>query len=391
VETAPFPVLVILLASALLAGPAAPLPARAGEPPPAPRDVSALLAGLPAKHGVPAVGGAIVGLGGATALGAAGVREAGKEAKATAADLWHLGSCTKAMTATLCAILVEEKALRWEGSVAESFADLPRIDPGWKPATLATLLHQTAGAPPSLDADGLWGRLWSHSGSAVDQRRTLAEGVLGKPPLHAPGSRFLYANANYALAGAMAERSAKKPWEDLLRARLFRPLGMEGAGFGAPGSAAKDPDQPRGHRADGTAVPPGPGSDNPAAIGPGGTVHASLADWARFVALNLRAGKEEAPLLPPAAFARLHAPPAGVEGGYAMGWSATERPWAGSDGKPGRVLTHAGSNTMWYCVAWLAPDRGFAVLATTNRGGDAGARACDGAASVLIREHLRGK
>jgi CubicO group peptidase (beta-lactamase class C family) len=321
---------------------------------------------------------------GLEAVGAAGVREAGREAKVAVEDRWHLGSCTKAMTATLCAMLVEEKTLRWDDSVAKAFADLPKVDPAWKGATLETLVRQTAGAPPDLSGDGLWARLWAHRGTAPEQRLALAEGVLAKPPLHPPGSRFLYANANYALAGAMAERAARKPWEDLLRERLFRPLGMDSAGFGAPGSA-DEVDQPRGHRADGTAVPPGPGSDNPAAIGPGGTVHASVGDWAKFAALHLRGARGEDRLLARETFARLHAPPEGAKGGdrYAGGWAVTERPWGG------RVLTHSGSNTMWYCVAWLAPEKDFAVLVCANRGGEAGAKGTDEAAGILVRERGR--
>ena len=67
-------------------------------------------------------------------------------------------------------------------------------------------------------------------------------------------------------------------------------------------------------------------------------------------------------------------------GNYALGWIVCERKWGG-----GKVLTHNGSNTMNYSVAWVAPKRGFAVLVCVNQGGDEAARACDEAASALIR------
>lgn len=53
----------------------------------------------------------------------------------------------------------------------------------------------------------------------------------------------------------MLETLAKKPWEDLMRERLFKPLGMDSAGFRAP-----KPDQPWGH-VNGTPVPPEPSGD----------------------------------------------------------------------------------------------------------------------------------
>ena len=43
-------------------------------------------------------------------------------------DRFHLGSNTKAMTALLAAILVEEGALRWDSSMAEVFPETARYD-----------------------------------------------------------------------------------------------------------------------------------------------------------------------------------------------------------------------------------------------------------------------
>jgi CubicO group peptidase (beta-lactamase class C family) len=371
------------VALALFAAALLPLgPASAGdEPKAAPRDLASVLAPLVEKHGVPALGGCIVRGEKVVALGAAGVRERGKEEKVTAADRWHLGSCTKAMTATLCAMLVEEGKLRWDSTVGKSFPGVKKIDPKWKGVTLEQLLVQRSGAPSDLSGDGLWGRLWAHRGTPREMRMALVEGVVTKPPLHDPGTKFLYANANFAIAGAMAEQAADREWEALLRARLFEPLGMKSSGYGAPGTTDAV-DQPRGHGADGKPVLPGPGADNPAAIGPAGTVHASLEDWARFVSLHLDGARGRPRLLTAASFKKLHEPPPDPKDRYAMGWAVTERPWAG-----GRVLTHSGSNTMWYCTTWIAPEKGFAVLVTCNQGGDVAAKACDDAAGALIRDY----
>lgn len=50
---------------------------------------------------------------------------------------------------------------------------------------------------------------------------------------------------------------------------------------------------------------------------------------------------------------------------------------------------HNGSNTMWYAVVWIAPKRGFAVMAITNLGGKDGATATDAAASLLIQQQAK--
>jgi CubicO group peptidase (beta-lactamase class C family) len=189
----------------------------------------------------------------------------------------------------------------------------------------------------------------------------------------------VYSNAGYAIAGHMAEQVTGKAWEDLVREKILKPLEMATGGFGAPGTLGKN-DQPRGHKTGGSPVEPGvPGSDNPAAIGPAGTVHCSMGDWAKFLAANLPSAKVK--LVKPETLKKLHTPAPG-EPKYAMGWIIADgQPWAG-----GPALTHAGSNTLWYAVAWLAPAKDFAVLVACNQ---ASAEACNDAAIALIGHHFQ--
>src|SRR5690349_4905132 len=130
-----------------------------------------------------------------------------------------------------------------------------------------------------------------------------------------------------------------------MQTEIFTPLGMTSCGFGAPGTPGSV-DQPHGH----TAPPPAPmdpgdpGSDNPPMLGPAATVHCSLADWGKFVAIHVPGERGEETSIPPAsAFDRLHEPWPG--GDYALGWGITHRDWAG-----GLTLVHSGSNTMWLVI-----------------------------------------
>lgn len=73
-------------------------------------NIRALLEPIRAKHDAPALAaGASIG-GKIVALGATGVRKLGSPEAVTENDLWHIGSCTKSMTA---ALLVKEKKIRW--------------------------------------------------------------------------------------------------------------------------------------------------------------------------------------------------------------------------------------------------------------------------------------
>lgn len=305
------------------------------------------------------------------ARGATGLREVGRPERVSLDDRFHLGSCTKAMTATLIALLVERGTLSWSTTVADAFPELrDRMAPDWRDVTVEQLLAHRGGAPANLDAGGLWARLWTQGGAPMQQRMTLVEAVTARPPEVAPGSTFVYSNAGYAIAGAMVERIAGRPWEELMGELLFEPLAMTSAGFGAPGDASLV-DQPRGHVRRGGAnrpVPPGPRGDNPVAIAPGNAVHCSLPDWSRFVAIHLAGARGQGDLLTRETFERLHAPPAG--GDYALGWAVRRE----ADGR--LLLTHSGSNTMWMAVVRIDPQRNRAVLVACNAGPPAGERAC---------------
>ena len=200
--------------------------------------------------------------------------------------------------------------------------------------------------------------------------------MLRKEPRGRPGSTYAYSNVGYALAGLMAEQVTGESWEVLMRRRLFEPLGMDSAGFGTPGGPDRV-EQPWGHHVSGNEIKPTQ-QDNAPALGPAGTVHCTIPDWAKFAALHLRGAQKKAKLLKPATFRALHTP--AQDGEYAGGWNVLERSWAG-----GRTLMHNGSNTSWYATIWIAPARDFAILIATNQGGAAAAAACEQAVEKLIR------
>jgi CubicO group peptidase (beta-lactamase class C family) len=356
-------------------------------------DLAARIEAIRAEAKVPALGGAIVTLEGLEGPWVTGTRRAGGTEKATADDLWHLGSCTKAMTATLLALLVSRGDLTFDQPLGELLPDLAAdIDVDYADLTLVELLCHRAGLPANstpadyrpLEALGV-----------VEQREGIMRAVFGRSPVQPPRGKLLYSNLGFQIAGHVAERVTEKSWETLIQELLFRPLGMTSAGFGAPGSAAAC-DQPRGHTDDGTPVEPGPDADNPPVIGPAGSVYASLADWAKFVRLHLQGARGDVKVgeltLTRDAFTRLHTPYRATDGAgsddqrYGYGWGFEKRDWAGGDGT---ALTHNGSNTMWYCSTWLGPANGVAVVVTCNQANAAAKGAVDQVAKLLLEEHGR--
>ena len=190
----------------------------------------------------------------------------------------------------------------------------------------------------------------------------------------------------------MAETLAGKPWEELMRELVFDPLEMRSAGFGVPWDAEM-PTDPWPHERDGTPLTPGPMADNPPSIGPGGTVHASIGDWAKLVKEHLKGARgEDGRLLKAETMRRLHRsqPTGGDDDAYALGWVVVQRPWAKGDGSDdtGMALHHAGSNNSWFALVWIAPELDFAVLCVTNIGGDGIFVKIDAVNWAVIQDHL---
>ncbi len=349
-----------------------------------PAPLADVLEPIRARHKLPALAAAVVHRGRIVGLDAVGVRKVGTDAAVTRSDPFHIGSCTKAMTATLVGLLVQEGTVRWDLPLAEALPGLAEdMHPEFKAVPLRMLLRHRGGLHANLPEGKGWDDVLAGT-TPREQRAAFARAHLTAPPAYPPGTRTEYSNAGYGIVGAILERITDRPYEELMRKRLFQPLGMTSAGFGAMGTPGTL-DQPWQHRLgeDGLcrAIPPGPKSDNPDAIGPGGKVHGSMADWAAFAMEHLPTSPRERRLLQPATLAVLHKP--ATEGGYAMGWRVLQRKWGG-----GTVLFHAGSNTMNYAVAWLAPRRDFAVLVATNLGNGGAAKACDEAAWALVHKFL---
>jgi D-alanyl-D-alanine carboxypeptidase len=322
------------------------------------------------RAGSPALAGGVVTREGLVWSGVRGKRRADADEAATLEDRWHLGSNTKAMTAAVFARLVEQGRTHWGLTMAEAFPG-HTLDPTWRDVPIEALLRHRAG----LTDDPVIGRAWLMTArddprSLPEQRAALTAAALGRPPGGRVG-QFAYANLNYIVAGAAIEAITGGAWEDAMRAQLFEPLGLAAAGFGPP----PDPNAWGHSRTGGKATPMNPadpGSDNPQALGPAGTAHMSIADYARWIQAVCGQGD----WLSADSLSRLNATTE-TNPAYALGWMIQPAPPLGAFARAGEMLGHEGSNTLWHATAVVAPAAGLGVFAFANDGpGGAGATAC---------------
>jgi CubicO group peptidase (beta-lactamase class C family) len=308
----------------------------------------------------------------------AGVRVRGTDEKATLDDLWHLGSCTKSMTATCAGRLIEKGILKWESTIAETLPEFGEtILPAYRNVTLRELLEHRSGIPGDVMQKEMWKDAFERVGSelsAHEQHRLFCRDTLQLEP-HGKIGTYQYSNQGYAVAGYMCAVAANDTFENVMQRELFEPLNMKSVGYGSP--LSRGDKNLCGHTGEGKPVllP----FDNPIGMAPAGLVHCTMEDWSKYAAEHLLGSKGKSDLLSKQTFDSLHTPSVHDENAYAVGWIATTRPWGN-----GRVLTHSGSNTMFFCTVWIAPNRNFAVLVACNQGPPASTAACDAVVTTCI-------
>ncbi len=319
------------------------------------------------KIGAPGIGAAIVKPQ-SVEVWTTGVRKMGTDIKILNSDKFHLGSNTKALTATLLAQLIEVGSLRWESTLQEIFPEIS-IRSEFLNITVEMLAAHRSGITTDMGAvesGQLWSWMWQNNSTPTpSDRYEISRRVLAFPAQAKPGTRFLYSNWNYIIIGAILEKFSNVSWEELIQQKIFAPLNMSSCGFGAAGNPAlAAPDQPWPHVLQNGVFNPVPSTgalDNPQSLGPAGTVHCSLTDWGQFLQAHLNGFRQRnTPILRAVSFAKLHTPYPGQD--YTPGG------WLSFSMRNQMVLQHTGSNTMNFANVILFPAEDIGFIATTNAG-----------------------
>jgi CubicO group peptidase (beta-lactamase class C family) len=324
-----------------------------------------------------------------------GQRAADSAVLATNDDLWHLGSCGKAMTAVMILRLVDRGVLRLDVPIV-TYLPTPLqslIHPTLRQATLAQLLSHTSGLFDEDWRNTIKGNARSRFPEIADPaEREMWQAVsiaVERKPEHAPGEAFQYSNMGYMLAGFIAAQAAQKPWEQLMREEVFQPLGMTSANFGLPGSE-KVVDQPRGHEhgwkwlvvPTTKVIAPNKTNTDPTYYGPAGLIHMSMQDWAVFLRMMLAGYCGQSRFLSMPSFARLLTPVKSRNfSEYGLGMQVTKT--AGSNDL---LLTHTGSNGFWRARFHVDTSRKRIAMMAANLGDDSVDKAFVQIAKTIDRE-----
>ena len=313
---------------------------------------------------VPGLAVAVVKDGRVAVVHGFGVRELGKPDPVDTRTLFAIGSTTKAMTAALVGMLVDENKLEWDDPVVKHLPWFQVKDPSvTRELTVRDLLTHRGGLG---SADFLW---YGQSNSAHEILRR----VRLVDPAYSLRSRFVYQNVMYAAAGAVIEAASGRSWAQLIESRIFERLGMRDT-LATAATLAERPNVAAPHyviagrvrRIENASVDP---------VAPAGAVWSSIADMAKWTQFLLDGGRAPngKPLIAEATLAELFTPQTiAAEGFYPTArltkphWITYGLGWFQQDFQ-GRALDfHTGSIDGMVAIHGLIRDERLGVLVLAN-------------------------
>ncbi len=329
-------------------------------------DLGATLERIRNEHRLPGLAAAVVRGGEVEASAIVGFRRLGHPDPLQLDDRFHIASCTKSMTATLAAILVQEGRLGWTSRLVDVQPELrDAVRPEYRGATLEQLLAHAARMPAytQFGSERLE-ELKSIPGSPSEKRLAFVTSVLASEEPNAGTGNAAYSNVGYAAAAVMMERAAAVSWEELVSKRLFQPLGLTHVGFGWP-ATPETPDEPRGHLRRSGELVEQPLDDSyvlPTVLWPAGAVNSAIGDLARYAADHLNGLLGRRALLPQSFYERLHRTIDGAPEGFTLGWGRRLDP------RLGVVHFGSGSGGTFFVRIVIAPSRDVAIVVASNAG-----------------------
>jgi CubicO group peptidase (beta-lactamase class C family) len=193
---------------------------------------------------------------------------------------FRLASCTKQFTAMAIMLLVHDRKLRYEQSLAEIFPEFPVYG---VTVTINSLLHHTSGLPDyetlMEQEEKSGGRKWTDE-NQIHDADVLALLEKEHSTQFAPGTKWAYSNSGYVMLGLVVAKVSGKSFGDFLHERIFAPLKMDQTIAYEKGKN-EVANRAFGHSRDGGAWKQTDQSSTSATLGDGG-VYSSLSDLAKW-------------------------------------------------------------------------------------------------------------
>ncbi len=286
-----------------------------------------------------------------------GLADVEKGRPVTPETLFAIGSSTKAFTATLAGMLVDEGKLDWDAPITEYLPEFVLAvrskDESAHVCLRDMLSHRTGFARGDL----LWG-----NGKA--SAKTILATIAKAEPWADFRKEFHYNNIMFLAAGEAMGAVTGKPWAELLRERILEPLGMRDTSVSVA-LAQKDPRLSLGYQwneNDGKGSYVHKPMRALEGIAPAGAINSNVLDMSRWVRFQLGHGEfEKQRLISEESHRQTWTKQIdmGPTDGYGMGWFL--HTWKGQS-----VVEHGGNIDGFGAEVALLPESKLGFVLLTN-------------------------
>ncbi|PKN20532.1 MAG: hypothetical protein CVU71_01715 [Deltaproteobacteria bacterium HGW-Deltaproteobacteria-6] len=291
-----------------------------------------------------------------------GVKTLGRKDPVTKNTIFQIGSTSKAFTATLAAMLVDEGKFKWEDKVIDHLADFRMYDP-WvtREFQVVDLMSQRSGMP-AYAADALY--------ILGFDRSYIKRAIRHIKPVASFRAQYAYQNGLWLVASDLIEKYTGKTWEQALQERLFNPLGMSDSSADKQ-SFLNAGDVSSLHASEGDKVIVLPKNweflDWSYTAGPAGAINSNIVDMAKWLTFQMDNGKvNDKQLVSTAGMQVVHSPKTIVTSGsdvhknifYCLGWLYMEH-------SPFPIIWHNGGTSMKTMVAYV-PEQKIGIVILSN-------------------------
>jgi CubicO group peptidase (beta-lactamase class C family) len=291
-----------------------------------------------------------------------GSKTVGSNNPVTEKTIFQIGSTSKAFTATLAAMLVDEGKVKWEDKVVTHMPGFLMYDP-WvtREFQIVDLMAQHSGMP-GYAADTLY--------FLGFDRLYIKQAIRNIKPVTSFRANYAYQNGLWLVASDIIEKYAGLTWEQALQERIFDPLGMSDSSADKQ-SFLKAKNVSSLHAAEGDKVVALPKNweflDWSYIAGPAGAINSNIADMAKWLTFQMNNGKVNGKqLLSEANMQVVHSPKTIVSLGgevhknifYCLGWLYMEH-------SPYPIIWHNGGTLMKTMIAYV-PEQKIGIVILSN-------------------------
>lgn len=213
--------------------------------------------------------------------GGFGYRDYDKKLPVTENTLFAIGSCTKAFTAAMLGMLEKEGVVNLDKPVRDYLPELKfKNEYANNHVTLRDMICHRTGLPRH---DLSW------YGSTAS-RKELLERVQYLEPTAELRERYQYNNFMFMAQGLVIEKLTGKSWEENLKERIFKPLGMKSSVV-TTGEMEVSTDHSRAYSLKNDSIIIAIPFRNIDAIGPAGSINSSAKEMANWLITWIHGGK----------------------------------------------------------------------------------------------------